>query len=196
MKIGFLASHRGSNMQAIIDACKNGKINGTPVIVISNNQASGALERARREGIAAFHVNAANSGGEREADLRIAELLSSHKVELVVLAGYMRKIGPAVLHAFPDRIINIHPALLPRHGGQGMYGDKVHAAVLESGDLESGVTIHLVNGEYDKGRILAQVKVPVVPEDTIESLSAKVLEKEHQLYVDTVARLAAGDLKI
>jgi len=134
MKLGFLASHRGSNMQAVIDACKDGTLDAEAVVVISNNRTSGALERAEAEAIPAYHISPAQYPDENELDKMITTNLSDHGVELVVLAGYMKKIGSQMLSKFNGRIINIHPSLLPRHGGQGMYGKKVHEAVIASGD--------------------------------------------------------------
>ncbi len=194
MNIGFLASHRGSNMQSIIDACKSGVLAARPVVVISNNADSGALARAKTEDIPACHLSVKAVPDETELDRAMAGILSRYNTELVVLAGYMKRIGPLTLAAFPDRIINIHPCLLPKYGGQGMYGMRVHEAVIASGDKESGVTIHLINHEYDSGAILAQQKVPVLENDSAESLAERVLALEHTLYVDTIARIIAGEI--
>ena len=196
MKLGFLASHRGSNMQSIIDACNAGTLDATPVVVISNNADSGALQRAKIEGIPACHISGATHTDEQTADQVIARTLAEHKVDLVILAGYMKRIGPQTLARFSDRILNIHPCLLPRYGGQGMYGMRVHEAVIASGDSESGVTIHLVNEEYDQGAILAQEVVAVLQGDTAESLAARVLELEHQLYPQTIANIINGTISL
>ena len=196
MKIAFLASHRGSNMQSIIDACKAGKLAANPVVVISNNADSGALTRARQEGIPAYHLSSALFPDEEELDRRIKDSLIESQADLVVLAGYMKRIGPLTLAAFPDRIINIHPCLLPKYGGQGMYGIRVHEAVIASGDKESGVTIHVVNEEYDKGAILAQEKVIVESGDNAESLAARVLAVEHSLYTETIAKIVSGEITL
>ena len=196
MKLGFLASHRGSNMQSIIDACKSGKLAATPVVVISNNENSGALERANSENIPAHHISETVLGDEAKTDESIANTLRQHEVELVVLAGYMKRIGPLTLAAFENRIINIHPCLLPKYGGQGMYGMRVHEAVIASGDKESGVTIHLVNSEYDRGAILAQEKLEVLETDTAQSLADRVLTLEHSLYTNTIARIISGEIDL
>ena len=196
MKLGFLASHRGSNMQSIIDACKSGKLAATPVVVISNNENSGALERANSENIPAHHISETVLGDEAKTDESIANTLRQHEVELVVLAGYMKRIGPLTLGAFENRIINIHPCLLPKYGGQGMYGMRVHEAVIASGDKESGVTIHLVNSEYDRGAILAQEKLEVMETDTAQSLADRVLRLEHSLYTNTIARIISGEIDL
>ncbi|NKB38950.1 MAG: phosphoribosylglycinamide formyltransferase [Gammaproteobacteria bacterium] len=196
MNLGFLASHRGSNMQSIIDACKGSSLAANPVVVISNNEESGALKRAQAEGIASYHISAKLLGDESKTDERIAAVLSQHDVDLVVLAGYMKRIGPQTLQAFNDRIVNIHPCLLPKYGGQGMYGMRVHEAVIAAGDRESGVTIHLVNDEYDRGAILAQEKVEVLESDTAQSLAERVLTLEHSLYVDTLSRIISGEIDL
>ncbi len=194
MNIGFLASHNGSNMQSIIDACKSGVLAARPVVVISNNADSGALARAKTEDIPACHLSSKSIIDETELDQTMAGILSQYSTELVVLAGFMKRIGPLTLAAFAGRIINIHPCLLPKYGGQGMYGKRVHEAVIASGDKESGVTIHVVNDEYDRGAILAQQKVPVLEDDSAESLAERVLVLEHTLYVDTIARIIAGEI--
>ena len=181
-------------MQSIIDACKDGSLPASPVVIISNNAESGALQRAAAEGIAAHHISSTSEGSENNADQAIADTLERHKVDLVVLAGYMKRIGPRTLSSFNNRILNIHPCLLPKYGGQGMYGMRVHEAVIEAGDNESGVTIHLVNEEYDQGDILAQEKVPVLQGDTAQSLADRVLQLEHKLYPETIANIIKGKI--
>ena len=192
MKLGFLASGRGSNMLAIIDNCKAGKLNAEPVVVISNNADAGALEYARDAGIPAFHLSINTHADPSRLDEEITKTLKSHAVNWLILAGYMKKIGPRLLGEFRGKILNIHPSLLPRHGGQGMYGLHVHEAVLASGESETGVTIHMVDGEYDQGRILAQEKVSVEADDDPAILAARVLKVEHQLYSDTLRDIIEG----
>lgn len=194
VRLGFLASGRGSNMQAIIEACKNGKIKAEPVVVISNNATAGALEIARRESIPAFHLSNQTHPDPNLLDQAITETLQHHHADLVILAGYMKKIGPALLGAYRNRIINIHPSLLPKFGGQGMYGIHVHEAVLAAGEKTTGATVHLVEGEYDSGRILKQREVKVMPDDTPESLAARVLEAEHMLYADVLKDIIRGKI--
>ncbi len=196
MKLGFLASHRGSNMQSIIDACNAGKIDAIPAVVISNNGDSGALDRATTEQIPAYHLSSKQYPDPEDLDRSIRDALLKHGVDIVVLAGYMKKIGKQTIKSFEGRILNIHPALLPKYGGQGMYGNNVHNAVLESGDKETGVTIHVVTDNYDQGPILAQQTLPVMEGDTVESLARRVLVVEYQLYVDTIHRIVEGDIKL
>ena len=194
LKLGFLASHTGSNMQAIIDACATGMLAAAPRVVISNNSRSGALTRARQANIAAYHLSERTHGAALGGAILAA--LRRHEVEVVCLAGYMKKLGAEVLAAYEGRILNIHPALLPKFGGQGMYGIRVHEAVLAAGERESGATIHWVEEEYDQGPLLAQEKVPVKAEDTPETLQQRVLAVEHRLYAATLVRIAAGEIPI
>lgn len=181
-------------MQAVIDACKSGRLNARPRIVISNNSASGALQRARREGIAHAHLSSVTHPEPCELDRGICDTLRQHDVDLVVLAGYMKRVGPQTLAEYAGRIVNIHPALLPRFGGGGMYGGRVHQAVLAAGVEVTGVTVHVVDAQYDHGPILAQRQVPVRADDTVDSLARRVLEQEHDLLVETLARIASGEI--
>ena len=194
MVIGFLASHRGSDMQAVIDACRAGRLHATPAVVISNNRDSEALGRAQREGIPHYHLSGTTHPDPEALDVAVLDALVGHGVDWVLLAGYMKKLGPRILRAFRGRVLNIHPALLPKYGGQGMYGDRVHEAVLAAGERETGVTIHLVDEEYDHGPIVAQCTVPVVAEDTVASLSKRVIDREHEFLVEALERLATGTL--
>ena len=196
MKLGFLASHGGSNMQAILDGCADGSIAATPAILVCNNPKAAALQRAEKAGMPAEVLNSKSYPLFEELDEAIALALITAGVDLVVLAGYMKHIGPKVLTAFPNRILNIHPSLLPQYGGQGMYGMRVHEAVIAAGETESGATVHLINEVYDEGPILQQAKVPVFPIDTPETLQARVLEQEHRLYPDTIAKIASGEIKL
>jgi phosphoribosylglycinamide formyltransferase-1 len=196
LKLGFLASHGGSNMQAIVDACKHGHLHGEARVLISNNSQSGAGARARDEGISFYHLSGKTHSAPGALDRAILAVLIEHEVEVVCLAGYMKKLGEQTLAAYAGRIVNIHPALLPQFGGQGMYGMRVHAAVLNAGAKESGVTVHLIDGEYDQGRILAQEVVPVLAGDTPEELQERVLKVEHRLYSATLQKIATGEIAL
>ena len=196
MKLGFLASGSGTNMQAIVDACRDGRLPAEPAVAVGNNSRSRALERARRLGIPAFHLSSRTHPDPEELDAAIASVLSRCGADLVCLAGYMKLVGPRTLWAFEGRVLNIHPALLPKHGGRGFYGRAVHEAVLASGDTETGATVHLVDGLYDHGPILAQARVPVLAGDTPETLAARVLEQEHRLFPETLRRIAAGEIEL
>lgn len=194
MKLGILASHTGTNFQSILDACKQGILAARPVVAISNNSASVALQRARRAGVPTYHLSSKTHPDQEDLDAAILHTLCDHDVELVVLVGYMKHLGPATLDHYQGRIINIHPSLLPKYGGKGKYGMRVHEAVLASGDSYSGVSIHLVTSEYDAGAVIAQRKVPVEADDTPESLAARILIHEHQFLVETLVRIVAKEI--
>ncbi len=194
MKLAFFASHRGSNMQAVLDACKTGYLLGEPCVVISNNSNAEALIKAERDGIPYYHLSVKTHPEPLQLDEEILMALQRHGAELVVLAGYMRKLGPKTLSHFQGRIINIHPALLPKYGGTGMYGANIHEAVLAAGEKETGVTIHLVDGEYDHGAIIAQCPVSVHFNDTVATLSERVLVQEHRFLVETQRKIIMKEL--
>lgn len=196
MKLAVLASHGGSNMQAILDRIAEGDLPARVVLVISNNSGSGALERARRAGVPWRHISSRTVGAGQSEDDAIVEALGEAAPDLVVLAGYMKRLGPRTLTTYEGRILNIHPALLPRHGGPGMYGLRPHEAALAAGDNESGATVHMVDADYDRGPILRQARVPIEPGDTPETLQQRVLAAEHQLYPDVLAEIAAGRIKL
>ncbi len=190
LRLGVLASGGGTNLQSIIDHSLNGFLRADVVMVISNNSGAKALERAAAHGIDRLHVSAATEGSPEAADMRIAREFSFREVDLVVLAGYMKQVGTELLRTFRGRIINIHPALLPKFGGKGMYGMRVHEAVIAAGETESGPTVHLVDSEYDHGPSLAQERVPVFPGDTPETLQKRVLAAEHELLPRAIQDLA------
>ena len=196
LRLGLLASHGGSNLQAILDACRSGRLHAEPCVVICNNSDAPALERARRAGVPDCHLSAHTHPDPADLDQAIAATLGRHHVNLIVLAGYMKKLGSITLERYRGRVLNIHPALLPKFGGQGMYGRRVHQAVLAAAETTTGVTVHLVDEEYDRGPILAQRAVPVRPDDTADTLAARVLKVEHELYVDTLERIARGDIDL
>jgi phosphoribosylglycinamide formyltransferase-1 len=162
--------------------------------VISNNGDAEALLRAGRDGIPHYHRSTKTHPNPDQLDAEILRVLRQHRAEWVILAGYLRKLGPKTLAAYRGRVINIHPALLPKYGGQGMYGAHVHEAVLAAGEKETGVTIHRVDEEYDHGAIVAQCRVPVLAGDTVETLSQRVLACEHRFLVETLERIIAGDV--
>lgn len=190
MKIAVLASHGGSILQAVLDACARGDLHVQVALVISNNSGAKALERARAAGIPTAHLSSATHRDPDELDAAMAQALADADVDWVLLAGYMKKLGPRVLTAYRNRIINTHPALLPKFGGRGFYGARVHEAVLASGDTETGATVHLVDEEYDAGPVLAQVRVPVHPGDRVTDLEERVKVAERKLVVTTLAELA------
>lgn len=194
LNLGFLASHSGTNMQAIIDNVKNGKLDANLCAVISNNSNSGALERAKKEGIPAYHISEKTHPGNVSS--KIIEIFTHHGVDTIVLAGYMKKLDSKIINHFGGRVLNIHPALLPKFGGEGMYGINVHKAVIEAGEKISGATVHLVSPEYDQGKILMQMQVEVKENDTPESLAERVLKIEHILYTEVLRKISTGEIQI
>lgn len=188
--LGVLASHSGTNFQGILNRCQSGELRAHVGVVISNNSQSGVLERARRANLPVAHLSGVTHPNFDALDQAMESVLVRYGVNLVVLAGYMKKLGPRVLGAFSNRIINIHPALLPAFGGRGMYGLRVHQAVIEGRVHFSGATVHLVNEEYDQGSILLQEIVRVLPGDTPEILAARVLEVEHRLFPAAIRMFA------
>ena len=196
LPVGVIASHGGTNLQAIIDACADGSLDAQIRVVISNNSRSLALDRARRAQIPTAHLSAVTHPDPARLDEAIAETLVSHGVKLVALAGYMKKLGPKTLRRYRNRILNVHPALLPKFGGRGMYGERVHSAVLAAGERISGVSVHLVDEEYDQGPVVTQTQVPVLPDDTPDTLATRVLEREHILYPQTIQRIASAQINL
>jgi phosphoribosylglycinamide formyltransferase 1 len=196
LKIGVLASHEGTTLQCIVDACAAGRIRGKVVVVISNNGNSRALSRAKEAGIPAHHLSAVTHPSQDSLDAAISGALAAAQADVVFLAGYLKRLGPATLAAFRGRVLNTHPALLPKFGGQGMFGDRVFEAVLDAGESESGVSVHLVDDTYDTGRVIRQVRVPVEAKDCVESLKARVRECESEIVVQTLAAIAAGELPL
>src|SRR6478736_4790229 len=185
LRIGVLASHQGTTLQAIIDGCAQGCINGRVVVVISNNSGSGALRRAAAAGIETFHLSSMTHSSGDSLDAAICGALQRARADVIFLAGYMKRLGPRTLAAFPGRILNTHPALLPKFGGQGMFGDRVFEAVIEAGEIESGVSIHIVDGGIDTGRVVRQCRVPVFAGDSSETLKARIRIRERAFVVET-----------
>jgi phosphoribosylglycinamide formyltransferase 1 len=189
MRLGILVSGRGSNLEAVLTA---GPLGVEPVLVISNRAGVRALEVAAAHGVETRVLRRLDFGGDASArDAAIGHALTDAGVELTLLAGYDQLLRPSYFAAFGGRTINIHPSLLPAHGGAGMMGSAVHRSVLEAGDRETGATVHEVTADLDAGPILAQARVPVLAGDDVETLAARVLEAEHRLLVDTLRDLVS-----
>lgn len=195
IRIVVMASGNGTDLQSIIDACESGFIDGRVAAVISNIEGAYALERARRHGTEAILISSRGKK-RREHEEEVLKELRRINPDLIVLAGYMRMLTPDFIEKYSGRIMNIHPALLPCFGGKGMYGERVHQAVLDSGARISGCTVHFVTGEVDGGPIIVQRCVPVMEGDSIESLKARILEEEHIAYPEAVRLFAEGRLTI
>jgi phosphoribosylglycinamide formyltransferase-1 len=196
-RIAVLASGGGSNLQSLLDAQDRGFFDGRIVMVFSNVDGCGALLRAEAGGVERVCLPSRGFVGTREEyDARTLSVLEGAGVDLVCLAGYMRILTPALVRAFRGRMLNIHPALLPKFGGPGFYGHHVHEAVLKAGEKESGATVHFVVEETDAGPILLQGRVPVLPGDTPGTLAARVLEVEHRIYPEAVRWVCADRVRI
>jgi phosphoribosylglycinamide formyltransferase-1 len=194
-RIAVFASGGGSNLQALIDRIRSGELPVEIAFVLSNNSKSGALEKARAFGAPAYHVSAQSEGGEGKAVARMLALFDGHKADLLVLAGYMKPVPSEVLARMRNRVVNIHPALLPAFGGQGYYGHKVHEGVVARGCQFTGLTIHMVNDRYDEGQILLQRMVPVPPGSTADDVGALVLKQEHAWYWQVIRAFATGAIR-
>lgn len=191
-KIAVLASGDGSNFEALVAASREGRLPAEIVGLMANRHEIPALDRAGRLGIPSVVLRSADFPSREAWDGAMAEQLKVWNADWVALAGFLALVGPQVLAAFPNRLINSHPALLPKFGGAGMYGLRVHKAVLAAGEKETGVTFHLVDEVYDHGRVLRQEKIPVLANDTPESLAARLKARENQIFPQVLSELIAG----
>jgi phosphoribosylglycinamide formyltransferase-1 len=196
LRIAVLASGSGTTLQAVIDACERGALDAEVVLVISNNSGSGAMARAARHGIAACHLSNRSHTEAGALDRAIGAALAVHAPDVVLLAGYMKKLGPHTLAAYRGRIINTHPSLLPKFGGRGMYGGHVHEAVLAAGDPSTGISVHLVDADYDTGRVLAQRELAVEAGDDAATLAARVQVVERPFLVEVLQRIAHDEIPL
>lgn len=194
MKLGVLLSGRGSNFAAIQAAIEAGDLPQAQIaLVISNRANAPGVTLAQAKGLPTATFTQSDFGSRLEMDAAMAQALQSHGIELVILAGYDRIIGAPLLNAYPGRILNIHPSLLPAYGGKGMVGLNVHAAVIAARETESGCSVHVVTDTVDGGPVLGQVRVPVHPDDTPESLAKRVLAAEHKLYPQVIRQFQKGE---
>jgi phosphoribosylglycinamide formyltransferase-1 len=183
VRVAVLVSGGGSNLEAILEAQKAGRLAGVQVVLVLSSKADAyALTRARNHHVETAVVERKAYANEEAFQAAVLDPLVRSRTDVVCLAGYLKKLAPEIVRRFRGRILNIHPALLPKFGGPGMYGHFVHEAVLAAGEKESGCTVHVVDEEFDNGPVLAQAKVPVLPGDTADTLAARVLEEEHKLY--------------
>ena len=190
LKLGVLISGGGTNLQALIDACAGPDYPAEISVVISNEDEAGGLARAQKAGIPALTVAHKNYANRTEFENAVHDALMDHEVQLVCLAGFMRILTADFTAKWEQKMINTHPALLPKFGGKGMYGMHVHEAVIAAGERESGMTIHYVTAGVDEGPIILQRKVPVQSDDTPGTLAARVLREEHIAYVEAVQKIA------
>ena len=196
MNIAFFASHGGSNFQSIVQNIQSGYLDANAKLLITNNSDAFAIQRAKKLGIEYVHISSAQFESPQVFQQKLISILKDNNIDLIILAGYMRKIPISLIKEFKNRILNIHPALLPKYGGQGMYGMNVHKAVFDAKDTVTGATVHLVSEEYDEGRILKQKKVKIDKDDTPESIAKKVLEIEHEIYSETIKEIVEGKINL
>jgi phosphoribosylglycinamide formyltransferase-1 len=192
-RIAILASGSGSNAEALLRAMQDPAYPAKAVLVFSNRPGAGVLEKAARYGVPAELRDHKDYGSREAFDAEVLKVLAAAKPDYICLAGYLRIITPAFVQAYPQRILNIHPALLPKFGGPGMHGHHVHEAVLAARETESGATVHWVDEGVDSGGIVMQARVPVLTGDTVESLAARVLGAEHQVYAKALKKLCSGE---
>lgn len=185
--IVVFSSGSGSNFQSIINAISTGVLDATITGLITDRENIRAIERANNNNIPYSIVSPKNFDSKNEYELKLLKIINFYHANILVLAGYLKKIPSSVIDLFRNRILNIHPSLLPKYGGKGFYGIKVHEAVIQNGELESGCTVHLVNEIYDDGPILGQIKVPINSNDTPSDLAQKILAEEHRLYPQIIS---------
>jgi len=195
MNIAVFASGRGSNFQAILNAIDAGLLPARIAVLISNKSDAGAFEIARVRNIPTSHLSLKLFSSEEKLAEAMLHVLSEHQTEFIALAGYLKKIPVQIVLQYHNRMVNIHPALLPAFGGAGMYGHYVHEAVIASGVKVSGATVHVVNEEFDRGPIVMQKTIDIDPEDTPDSLAAKVLTVEHEIFPLALKAFAEGRVR-
>ncbi len=195
IKLAVLISGHGSNLQALINACAQDDFPARIGLVLSNRPDAFGLERAKKAGLETVIVDHTRYGSRENFDGAMLEALAPYAPQLICLAGFMRIVTPVFINTYEGRILNTHPSLLPKFGGQGMYGRHVHAAVLAAGETQSGVSIHSVIADIDQGPVILQKSVPVEADDTVDSLAARVLEQEHIVYPQAVRMVAEKLLK-
>ncbi len=196
MRIAIFASGGGSNAEAIIRAANEGRLSLEVGLVVSNNADAGVLQRAKALEVNYITIDQRNFDSEESYISSLFSELDENGIDFIALAGYLKLVQPKLINKYKNKITNIHPALLPSFGGKGFYGKKVHEAVLEAGCKVSGVTIHLVSEAYDRGPIISQLTVPVLEDDSPESLAARVLKVEHQIYPEALQLFAEGRVKV
>lgn len=189
LRLAVLASGRGSHLENVDLACQNQSLPATVSLVASDQATSGAMRYAESRGIATVFLDRRTLLSPDASDQYLADQLEAHAIDWVLCLGYLKRIGPQVVSAYKDKMINVHPSLLPKFGGQGMYGLAVHQAVLDAGETETGATVHFVNEAYDEGAIIAQIRVTIPPKIDSRALAALVLKAEHQLVLNTLSRL-------
>jgi phosphoribosylglycinamide formyltransferase-1 len=196
VNIAVCASGGGSNFQALIDKKNEGLLHATLALLIGNNSQAGAFDRARKHAIPAVHLAPSRFPDESSYTQKLRQTLAAHRIDLIVLAGYMKQLPAAVIREYHNRIVNIHPGLLPAFGGKGMYGRHVHEAVIDYGAKVSGITIHFVDEEYDHGPVIFQETIKVLDTDDADSLAGRILTMEHAYYWQAIEAIAQKKITV
>lgn len=197
MRLAFLASHNGSSMKVIVEAIDKKIINAESALIISNNSHSPALEFAQQQHIPWKHLSRRTEGSEACLDDTLLKSMQAHDIDLIIMSGWMVLVGPKTVTAYKNKILNSHPALFSsQHKGHTFYGDTVYQAVFEAGDTETGVTIHIADEQFDNGKVLGEVRVPVLPEDSLESLKQRVQKEERILYIAVIKDICNGKITL
>lgn len=191
MKLAVFISGTGTNMVAIYNAIKAGELDATIELIVSSNDHAKGIQYAQNEGLDLLVFTPADYDNPEAVDARIVEALNERNIDYVAMAGYMRKVTPVLLDAYPNRVVNLHPALLPAHRGAHAIQD-----AFEAGDEVTGITIHFANEEYDKGPIIFQHEVPVLPDDTLDDLETRIHAAEHEYYPQVLQRIAQGEVRV
>jgi phosphoribosylglycinamide formyltransferase-1 len=194
LRLGFLASGFGSSAKAIVEAAQDGRLAAEPRFLVSNNKSAPALDWAKELGVPSLCVP--TQADPAAADQRLADEMAAHGVELIVLSGYLRRLGPVTLGRYAGRVLNIHPGPLPQFGGEGMYGKRVHEAVLAAGVAQTAITIHAVDEIYDHGPVIAVMPVDICDGDTVETVENRVRVLEPGFFVETLQGIARGDIRL
>lgn len=195
-RLAVFISGRGSDMQAIIDATRDARLAAEVVWVVSSTKKALGVQRAQEQGIETLVFRMKNYASPTEAGIALLEMLHERRIDYIVTAGYLKLLPAEVVRAYANRVVNIHPGLLPQYGGQGMYGHFVHEAVIAAKEPESGCTVHLADEIYDHGRILEQIRVPVLPDDTPDTLAARILAEEHKILPRALQKLIKGEYNL
>lgn len=196
LRCAVFASGGGSNFQALLDRKQSGDLHVDFVLMVGNNSTATAFDRARKHNIPSVHLAPSHFSSSAEYQKRLLDLLDEYRIELIILAGYMKMLPTEVVHRYRNRIVNIHPGLLPAFGGKGMYGSHVHQAVLDFGAKVTGVTVHFVNEDYDQGPVICQVTVKVDDKDDCKALAERVLKVEHDTYWRAIEAIAQGRIRV
>lgn len=196
MNLAFFSSYNGSSAHAITNACLEDGLNASPTLMLSNNPDANALKWSENKGLKTYCINKSTHEDPSIRDAEIAKLILNNRISMIILSGYMQLIGDDTINAVQGRIINIHPSLLPKYGGKGMFGRYVHEAVKQNNETETGITIHQVSDKYDEGKILAQKNIPLTSSMSIDDIEQAVQKAEPEFYVETLRKILKREIEL